>query len=67
MKRSSHTYRSLNIPMPLDFHANPSVNDTYTFDGKTWIWAGIMFRVKFAERFAGLFDLGGKIPYTRCD
>ena len=53
--------------MPLDFHANPSVNDTYTFDGKTWIWAGIMFRLKFAERFAGLFDLGGKIPCTRCD
>jgi hypothetical protein len=26
--------------MPLDFPANPSPNDTYTFGGKTWIWNG---------------------------
>ena len=26
--------------MPLDFPANPSVNDTYSFGGKTWIWNG---------------------------
>ena len=26
--------------MPLDFPANPSLNDTYSFGGKTWIWNG---------------------------
>jgi hypothetical protein len=26
--------------MPLQFPSNPSVNDTYTFNGKTWIWNG---------------------------
>ena len=26
--------------MILDFPANPSVNDTYSFGGKTWIWNG---------------------------
>jgi len=26
--------------MPLDFPTNPSVNDTYSFGGKTWIWNG---------------------------
>ena len=26
--------------MPLDFPSSPSVNDTYTYDGKTWIWNG---------------------------
>ena len=26
--------------MPLDFPASPSVNDTYTFSGRTWKWNG---------------------------
>jgi len=26
--------------MPLDFPTSPSVNDTYSFGGKTWIWTG---------------------------
>lgn len=26
--------------MPLDFPASPSLNDTYSFGGKTWIWNG---------------------------
>lgn len=26
--------------MPLQFPSNPSVNDTYTFNGKTWVWNG---------------------------
>lgn len=26
--------------MPLNFPTNPSVNDTYSFGGKTWIWNG---------------------------
>lgn len=26
--------------MPVDFPANPSVNDTYTFSGRTWTWNG---------------------------
>jgi hypothetical protein len=26
--------------MPLQFPSNPSVNDAYSFNGKTWIWNG---------------------------
>lgn len=26
--------------MPLDFPTSPSVNDTYTFSGRTWKWNG---------------------------
>jgi hypothetical protein len=26
--------------MPLNFPTNPSVNNTYSFGGKTWIWNG---------------------------
>jgi hypothetical protein len=26
--------------MPLNFPSSPSVNDTYTFNNKTWIWDG---------------------------
>ena len=31
--------------MPLDFPANPSLNDTYSFGGKTWIWTGEYWRL----------------------
>lgn len=27
--------------MPADFPASPSVNDVYTFSGKSWIWTGV--------------------------
>lgn len=26
--------------MPLDYPSSPSVNDVYTFNGKTWTWDG---------------------------
>ena len=26
--------------MPLDFPSNPAVNESYTFNGRTWIWNG---------------------------
>jgi len=34
--------------MPLDFPANPSPNDTYTFGSKTWIWNGEYWRLQSA-------------------
>jgi hypothetical protein len=34
--------------MPLDFPANPSPNDTYSFGGKTWIWNGEYWRLQSA-------------------
>lgn len=34
--------------MPLDFPASPSLNDTYSFGGKTWIWTGEYWRLNTA-------------------
>lgn len=34
--------------MPLDFPASPSLNDTYSFGGKTWIWTGEYWRLDSA-------------------
>lgn len=27
--------------MAIDFPSNPNVNDTYTFNGRTWKWNGV--------------------------
>ena len=30
----------------INFPANPSVNDTYTFGGKTWVWNGAAWQLQ---------------------
>ena len=34
--------------MPLDFPPSPSVNNTYSFGGKTWKWNGAAWEVYFS-------------------
>jgi hypothetical protein len=34
--------------MPLDFPSSPSVNNTYSFGGKTWKWNGAAWEVFFS-------------------
>ena len=31
--------------MALDFPASPSVNDTYTSGGRTWVWDGTTWKI----------------------
>lgn len=47
----------------LNFPTNPSVNDTYTFGGKTWIWNGNYWALNTAGSINGV-PIGNVTPST---
>lgn len=47
--------------MPLQFPSNPSVNDTYTFNGKTWLWNGDGWELKKSGAINGII-IGNTSP-----
>jgi hypothetical protein len=49
--------------MPLDFPANPSLNDTYSFGGKTWIYNGSAWRLNSAGSINNI-PIGNVTPNT---
>jgi hypothetical protein len=49
--------------MPLNFPASPSLNDTYSFGGKTWIWAGQYWRLQSAGSVNDI-PIGNVTPST---
>ena len=47
----------------LNFPSNPSVNDTYSFGGKTWIWNGSYWALNSAGSINGI-PIGNVTPST---
>jgi hypothetical protein len=49
--------------MPLDFPANPSPNDIYSFGDKTWIWTGQGWRLNSSGNLitVGIVDAIGNV------
>lgn len=50
--------------MPLDFPSSPSINDPYTFGGKTWIWNGTAW---ITQTFVGVVGATGPQGATGAD
>lgn len=50
--------------MPLDFPANPSVNDTYSFGGKTWRWNGSGWQLSTGGGAINDIPIGNVTPST---
>ena len=50
--------------MPLDFPANPSVNDTYSFGGKTWRWNGSGWQLNTGGGAINDIPIGNVTPST---
>jgi len=40
--------------MPINFPNSPATNDTYSFDGKTWIWTGSSWKAVITNPIQGL-------------
>jgi hypothetical protein len=40
--------------MPINFPNSPQVNDTYSFDGKTWVWTGNSWKSVITNPIQGL-------------
>lgn len=49
--------------MAFNFPNTPSVNDEYTYSGKTWVWDGIAWSIK-DDSAAALFGLLGMVQNT---
>lgn len=47
----------------LSFPSNPTVNDTYTFNGKTWVWNGTAWDLQKSGAINGL-PIGNVTPST---
>jgi hypothetical protein len=47
----------------ISFPSNPSVNDTYSFGGKTWIWTGSYWALNTAGSINGI-NIGNITPAT---
>lgn len=52
----------------IDFPASPSLNDEYTFEGRTWFWNGTGWGVKaFATGALGLRGGGSDLVFFEND
>jgi hypothetical protein len=40
--------------MAINFPNSPSTNDTYTYDGKTWIWTGVSWKAVITSPIQGV-------------
>jgi hypothetical protein len=40
--------------MPINFPNNPQVNDTYSFDNKTWVWTGNSWKAVITTPIQGV-------------
>lgn len=49
--------------MPLDFPTSPSLNDTYTFNNKTWVWNGSAWELQSTGAINGI-PIGNATPST---
>ena len=49
--------------MPLNFPTSPSLNDTYTFNNKTWIWNGNAWAINNTGAINGI-PIGNTNPST---
>jgi hypothetical protein len=49
--------------MPLDFPASPNLNDTYSFNNKTWVWNGSAWELQSTGAINGI-PIGNVTPST---
>ena len=54
--------------MAIDFPSSPSIDDTYTYGGKTWIWNGYAWKLSTTSSVvASLNGLTGNLSVTAGD